>query len=284
MIKLIATGSGLSLQDLGRRGWRRFGVPVGGAMDPKSLMLANTLLGNSRDATALEIVQQGARLQVQQNIWLALAGADFCPELSSGTARLVRAGEELHFSQRATGWYAYLAVPGGFHATKYLGSTATDPRNGMGLTLHAGDCLKSVQLQPNVTVSRVGRRITCNTQAHMPRGMAHFKLYPGPQFDSFSLSAKQQLISGTWTVSQRSDRTGYGLTGPVLEIPKSIPSEPVLPGSFQVPGSGQPIVTMIDGPTVGGYAKIAVLKEADLARFAQCVPGTQLTFSWNDSF
>jgi biotin-dependent carboxylase-like uncharacterized protein len=253
-------------------------------MDSKSLALANDLLGNPRDAVVLEIVQQGARLRVQHDLWLALAGGDFCAGLRSGTARLVRAGEELLFGQRAAGCYAYLALPGGFQAPRYLGSASTDLRNGMGIVLHAGDCLEACQLQPNVTTAGVGRRITCVPQAHIAAGAAHFELYPGPQLDRFSQSAKQQFMASTWTVSTRSDRTGYGLAGPRLEVPPSMPSEPVLAGSFQVPGNGQPIVTMTDGPTVGGYAKIALLQAEDLARFAQCAPGTQLTFTWKDSY
>lgn len=64
--------------------------------------------------------------------------------------------------------------------------------------------------------------------------------------------------------------------------PAYMVSEPVLPGSFQIPGNGQPIVTMVDGPTVGGYPKLAILSEADRSRLAQCAPGTQVRFRWRD--
>ena len=105
-------------------------------------------------------------------------------------------------------------------------------------------------------------------------------LLPGPQFDLFSEAARERMVSADWTVGTSMDRTGYRLEGPALEVPASIPSEPVIPGSFQVPSNGQPIITMPDGPTVGGYAKIAVLKDADLDWVAQCRPGTKLKFRW----
>jgi allophanate hydrolase subunit 2 len=111
-----------------------------------------------------------------------------------------------------------------------------------------------------------------------------FELLPGPQFDLFTTEARAQLVSARWAVSARSDRTGFRLQGPELAVPESIRSEPVLPGSFQVPGNGQPIVTMGDGPTVGGYAKLAVLREADLDWLAQCRPGTKVSFKWADLF
>ncbi len=282
MIEILSIGSGLSLQDSGRSGWRRFGVPSGGAMDQRSMALANELLGNHRNATVLEIVLQGAQLRVLQDIWLAVAGADLCDYLESGSATLVRAGEVLSFEQKAAGMYAYLAVPGGFRAEEWLGSASTDLRNGMGRRLKKGDSLEAQQALPNAFAERIARRISSEAQSHIYVNQAHFKLCPGPQYDIFDAKVRRQFIESTWTVSMRSDRTGYRLEGERIEVPSSIASEPVLPGSFQVPGSGQPIITMADGPTVGGYAKIAVMKAGDLDSLAQCAPGTKLTFSWDD--
>lgn len=280
MIEILSLGSGLSLQDRGRTDWWRFGVPSGGAMDMRSMALANDLLGNPRDAVVLEIAQQGARFRVLQDTWLALAGADFCGAVLSGTAVPVSAGQVLSFDQKAAGLYAYLAVPGGFRAVEWLGSAATDLRNGMGRRLDKGDCLETRQALANVSTQSIARRISCVTQNHIHASKAHFELYAGPQHDAFSVQVRQQFIESTWTVSKLSDRTGYRLEGEPIEVPKSIPSEPVLPGSFQVPSSGQPIITMADGPTVGGYAKIAVLQAGDLDKLAQCAPSTKLTFSW----
>lgn len=282
MIEIIAKGSGLSLQDHGRPGWRRFGVPSGGAMDVRSMDLANRLLGNPTGSAVLEITLLGARLRVVEDTWLALTGADFCGRVSAGTAMPLRAGEVLELDQKSAGLYAYLAVPGGFIADAWLGSASADPRNGMGRSLEKGDRLSARQREPNVSTQAVVRRITSEPLDHIPEGAAHFKLYPGAQYDAFDAKARKEFITQEWTVSPRSDRTGYRLDGADLVVPGSIPSEPVLPGSFQVPGSGRPIVTMHDGPTVGGYPKIAVLAADDLDRFAQCAPGTKLTFSWLD--
>ena len=80
-------------------------------------------------------------------------------------------------------------------------------------------------------------------------------------------------------VSSQCDRVGYRLQGPALEArPDQIISEPVLPGSIQVPAGGQPIVTMPDGPTIGGYPKLGLVDPADLPRLAQCRPGQRLRF------
>jgi allophanate hydrolase subunit 2 len=47
----------------------------------------------------------------------------------------------------------------------------------------------------------------------------------------------------------------------------------MVPGSVQVPPDGRPIVMMADGPTTGGYPKIATVVTSDLPRLAQLVPG-----------
>jgi biotin-dependent carboxylase-like uncharacterized protein len=249
-------------------------------MDARSMALANTLLGNPAHAPVLEIVQQGAKIRILKDTWLAVAGGDFCSRMASGTAMPMAKGQVLEFDQKASGLYAYLALPGGFQTERWLGSASMDLRNGMGMPIQTGSQFKGQLIQPNASIESVARRISSVVQAHIPKSHAHFKLYPGPQYDVFSAHTRQQFIQSEWTVSARSDRTGYRLEGPKLEIPASIASEPVLPGSFQIPGNGQPIITMPDGPTVGGYAKIAVLAAADLDRLAQCPPGTKLTFSW----
>lgn len=282
MIEILSTGSGMSFQDGGRAGWRRFGLPSGGAMDRRSLAAANTLLGNLADAPVLEIVHLGARIRVLEDTWLALAGADFCGDLESGTAMSVPAGDVLAFDRKAVGLYAYLAAPGGFQVRKWLGSGSTDLRNGLGVPLVKGSRLRALRPTPNILIESVGRRLLSEPPTHIVGSETKFELYRGPQFDAFDAETAQSFVSAQWTVSRRSDRAGYRLEGPPLSVPQSIASEPVLPGSFQVPGNGLPIVTMVDGPTVGGYAKIAVLKASDLDRMAQCAPGTQLKFAWVD--
>jgi biotin-dependent carboxylase-like uncharacterized protein len=282
MIEIVSIGSGLTLQDAGRAGWRRFGVPPGGAMDPASLALANRLLGNRPDAAALEITLQGARIHVIHATWLALAGADFSPSLAAPSARLVAAGSVLDFDQKRAGRYAYLAVPGGFNAPMWFGSVATDPRNGLGQPLSKGTRLRARSAEPLASVEGVARRCPSEAPDPLPGKSAQFDVLRGPQFRAFNPEARRILVDTEWTLSLRSDRTGYRLEGAALPVPTSIPSEPVLPGSLQIPGGGAPIVTMPDGPTVGGYAKIAVLRERDLSRFAQCPPQTKIRFLWTD--
>ena len=278
-IEIIATGVGLSIQDRGRCGWRRFGVPPGGAMDRRSARAANLLLGNQPDAAVLEILMQGAELRITRDLWVALAGADLGCDVPLWTACELKAGTRVRFARNRAGLWAYLAVPGGFAMDPWLGSRSVDARNGLGECLRPGDLLSAQRVAPHFALDRIARRrLVVEQQRDFSQPMT-FELLPGPQFELFAEQARRQFFASEWVVSAHSDRTGFRLEGPQLAVPASIRSEPVLPGSFQVPGNGQPIVTMFDGPTVGGYANIAVLKEADIAWLAQCRPGTRLRFT-----
>lgn len=279
-IEILSLGSGMTLQDAGRIGWRRYGVPLGGAMDRHAMRAANQLLGNKPDAPVLEILMQGARLKVLADTWVAFAGADSCTDCSAWTAFEVKAGQILEFTERADGLFAYLAVPGGFVSDRWFGSVSSDPRNRLGVALKIGDLLS---VSSKCSLQRVKRRVLIEDERRSYGPTEKFSLLAGPQYEVFSDKAREAFVSSEWEVSKRSDRTGYRLQGPQLEVPASIPSEPVLPGSFQVPGSGKPILTMVDGPTVGGYPKIAILRDADRDRLAQCAPGTQLRFTWATS-
>ena len=84
-----------------------------------------------------------------------------------------------------------------------------------------------------------------------------------------------------FTISPQSDRMGFRLHGPRLTHAGAheIVSDGVVPGSVQVPGSGQPIVLMADGQTTGGYPKIATVISADLPRLGRRRAGAPVQFA-----
>ena len=47
MIEILSPGLLTTVQDTGRYGWQKYGVPVSGAMDGWSLAVANLLAGNA---------------------------------------------------------------------------------------------------------------------------------------------------------------------------------------------------------------------------------------------
>ena len=97
----------------------------------------------------------------------------------------------------------------------------------------------------------------------------------GPQADHFDAETIARFLASPWRVSATSDRVGCRLEGEPLRHagPAEILSDGMVPGSIQVPPDGRPIVMTADGPTTGGYPKIATVLTADLPLLAQLVPG-----------
>jgi allophanate hydrolase subunit 2 len=99
----------------------------------------------------------------------------------------------------------------------------------------------------------------------------------GPHADRFA--DPLTFLSGTYRVSDRSDRAGVRLSGPELSTSGGeILSYGLLPGAVQVPRGGEPIVALADAGTTGGYPVIAVVCAADIGTVAQAIPGESLSF------
>src|SRR5207245_9241848 len=103
----------------------------------------------------------------------------------------------------------------------------------------------------------------------------------GPQQEYFSPAALASLQSEPYTISNRSDRMGFRLEGPVLVHARGadIISDATPLGALQVPASGQPILLMADRQTTGGYPKIATVVSADISVAGQLGPGDTIAFS-----
>ncbi|MCW5559460.1 MAG: 5-oxoprolinase subunit PxpB, partial [Verrucomicrobiae bacterium] len=74
-LRLLSVGMGVTVQDPGRPGYRRFGVPPGGVMDPHAAAWANRLLENPGEAPVLELCLQGQRLEALESGWVAVTGS-----------------------------------------------------------------------------------------------------------------------------------------------------------------------------------------------------------------
>lgn len=297
MPELLVVNPGLltSVQDTGRFGFRRFGVPWSGALDPSAAQLANALLDNPLESAVLEFFQQGPTLRLPEGrVRLAVIG-DCLLTLHRGNQRQmfragrsvdIEAGDTLHIGRVHAGKVGYVAVGGEIDVPAVMGSCSTYLRAGFGGL--DGDLL---QAGSHLTLLDAGKRIGPNlflpTQdaGHEPSEQLPprtIRVIMGPQDDYFTASAKETLQSEVYRISHDSDRMGSRLVGPHLEHDPEkgaeIISDGLIPGTIQVPGSGAPIVLLADGPTVGGYPKIATVISSDLPVLATMMPGTPLRF------
>jgi len=278
-LEILDPGFGATLQDHGRPGWRRFGVPPGGAMDDHAATWANRLLDNPPGSPVLELLLQGAMLRARRDLWLAITGADAAASVPRWRAVHVRPDTVIEFPRSLSGIWAYLAVEGGFVAPRWFGSASVCARAGIGTAFRAGDVASAAAHKPFALPHGVAARVAPAAEQRDYRQPPALRVWPGPQVGLFPKTDRERFFSQPWTLSSQSDRVGYRLQGAPLEsCPPQIVSEPVRVGTVQVPESGLPIVTLRDGPTVGGYPKLGVLDPADVSWLVQCRPGQSVRF------
>lgn len=287
LLEVVAPGLLTSIQDLGRQGLRRLGVPRSGALDPVALRLANALAGNAGEEAALEFLLLGPTLRaVNGPVRLGLAGeVEAVVEAGAGARRVgswrsvtLRPGESLRVGPVTGGRVGYLAVAGGLGADLVLGSASTYLRGGFGGA--GGSALRKGQtLAPRSGSPPQGPELIL---PRPPPAGGPIRAVPGPQDDHFTEEALAAFFGGEYVVRHESDRMGMRLEGPRLahrpEHGAEIVSDATVPGSVQVPGSGQPIVLLADCQTSGGYPKIATVATADLPRIGRLAPGARLCF------
>jgi biotin-dependent carboxylase-like uncharacterized protein len=277
--EILDPGFGATLQDQGRPGWRRFGVPPGGAMDDHAATWANRLLDNSPGSPVIELLLQGAKLRARRELWLAITGADTATHVPRWRAVRDQPEAVIEFPRSVSGVWNYVAVEGGFVAPRWFGSASVCARAGIGAAFRAGDLTLAAGHKPFALPPGVAARVAPATEQRDYRQPPVLRVWPAPQAGLFSKTDRERFFSQPWTLSSQSDRVGYRLQGAPLESrPPQLLSEPVRVGTVQVPESGLPIVTLRDGPTVGGYPKLGVLDPTDVSWLVQCRPGQSVRF------
>jgi biotin-dependent carboxylase-like uncharacterized protein len=275
-----------TVQDLGRFGAQRLGIPISGAMDRPSLILANRLVGNDPGAAGLEASLRGPDLHVIEETCVAITGATAMPRLNGRplpmwTAIRVRRGDRLSMGAAERGCRLYLGVAGGIDVPIVLGSRSTYLSGRLGglegRALKKGDLLFTGSPRLPLEIF-AGQRV--DPPKAVVSGEITLRVVLGPQDDSFTPAGLQTFLNAPYQVTRIADRMGYRLSGPRIEHARGhdIISDATQPGSIQVAGDGQPIILLADRPTTGGYPKIATVLTVDCPLVAQARPGAWIRF------
>lgn len=287
---IVVKGGWLTtVQDLGRYGYQQYGVPIAGAMDRFSAIVANRLVGNSDYAALLELTLKGPELQFEEDSVIAVTGADLSPTINGSSVPLwesiaIQRGSRLSFGTKRAGSRAYLAIADGIDVPLVLGSRSTHcaSQTGgfQGRPLKPGDILLCGENSGKSVDRLIGKRLPDRLLPRYEQSIP-LRIVPGPQQDFFLKQSLAALTEATYTVSPQSDRMGYRLSGPNIIHKGSMPfiSDGTAMGALQVPSDGQPICLMADRQTTGGYPKIAVVISTDLPLAAQLAPGDSITFA-----
>jgi antagonist of KipI len=289
MSDLVVIEPGLltTVQDLGRPGYQRVGIPPSGPLDRAAFVLANRLVGNPDGAAGLELTLRGPRLEVRRACLVAVTGAEMGfsingREAPTWTAVRLGPGDVIAFRMVAAGCRAYLAVAGGLDTPLVLGSRATYLRGRLGgvegRALQKGDALPLGK--PVVPLDRLEERAVPPSRRPPYPAEIECRVILGPQDDRFTPDGIAAFLEGPYEVTPHADRMGYRVKGPLVAHARGhdIISDGIPLGGIQVPGEGQPIVLLADRQTTGGYTKIATVISVDISRLGQAKPGHRVRF------
>ncbi|MDQ1049199.1 biotin-dependent carboxyltransferase family protein [Streptomyces sp. V4I2] len=281
----IRTAGIVTVQDLGRVGRSRYGLPAGGAADQHSARVANVLCGNDDRAPLLEITALDFACVPSGDILIAVTGAP-ADVTVGGVVRPqwepvpVRAGETIRVTGIRRGLRVYLAVLGSFAADYLQGSCAPDTVLGFGPALRGGDELVL--------------RTSCPPIDHPFSRIPLFRLnapvlpFPttwiidvtdGPDRAEFGDTGRR-LFDAPFTVSPRSNHIGLRLQG---DVPRRVTKGEVLSrgvpiGAVEVPAGDELLVLHRGRGVTAGYPVLAVVTATGLSALGQVRPGQTIRF------
>ena len=276
VIEVLSPGLYTTVQDKGRTGYRAFGIPVSGAMDQLSADLGNKLLGNDSNAPVLEITMVGPKLLFQDNANIAITGADLSAQvngksLKTNTIVTTRSGDVLSFGKLKYGCRAYLCIQNDFDVPVHFGSSSTYEKAQLGLPVLKKGMKLNYQSNSILDFHQYSRI--------KPSSFLFEKntidVIPGPEYNLMN----EKFLSEKFEITQDSNRMGYRLKGTLsYSHSNSILTSTVMPGTIQLPPSGDPVVLMKDCQTTGGYPRILQVTEMGINILAQKKPGDKVKF------
>jgi len=280
-IKIIKKGIADTIQDQGRYGFQHLGIQANGCMDYLSAQLGNAIVQNPLDHPVLELYFPASSFCFTSSYTICITGANFVPVLNDKSIELNKAiqveeNDVLKFLKPIEGNFAYLAIQGKINAPIWLESQSY-----FSTTLQ-----KDIEFEiiPNVVKNLSRHCIDADffytVSAHV-FSATPIRFIPGPAWNDLTADAIHKILTQSFHTSLQTNRMGYLLKGPLLELakPNQYLSSAVTRGTLQLLPNGSLMVLMADHQTIGGYANLGQIILVDLPRFAQLKNGSAFHFS-----
>lgn len=284
-IKVIRPGFFTTVQDFGRVGYQKFGMPVAGVMDNFSYRVANYLVGNNEGEAVLEATFLGPELEFNCDLSIAVTGASMNPKLNSNEIPMwesikVSKGDRLSLGTITKGLRSYIAFSGKINVELVNNSKSTYVKSGIG-GFKGRRLMDNDELNIEVSEEIIYGKYMDSRFIPEINKKETIKVVLGPQDDYFTQEGINIFLNEKgYKISKEADRMGYRLEGEKVEHKETadIISDGAVFGSIQVPANGQPIILMADRQTTGGYTKIATVISPDLPMLAQMGSECEIVF------
>ena len=293
-IEVIDGGLQTTVQDYpGRVGYWNVGVPPCGAMDPYSLRIGNKILGNTDDASGLELTLRGGEYSFRSDITFCLTGADMKAtldgvEIPMYTAIKAKISQSLKLKSAEKGMRSYLLVEGGFDMPKILGSSSTFTLGGFGG--HGGRALRTGDVLRINKVEETKKKLMIESYKEVMENKWEIGVIPGPHCTKEFLKEDylESLTNCNFEVHFNSSRTGVRLIGDVPNWaredggeaglhPSNIHDNAYAVGTLDLTGD-MPILLGPDGPSLGGFVCPVTVASSEFWKIGQLHPGDKIKF------
>lgn len=283
-LEVLDGGFFTTIQDAGRTGYRKYGVPVSGALDEYALKMANWLVDNKADAPVLEITLTGGSFRFKSEAYLGITGANIQVEMNDKKCDLYKtivaeAGDVLKVGKTESGCRVYLAIHGRWSFKKVMGSYSTNIQAKFG-GLKGRALQKGDELHWNTSNQHIESKEVEPSLIPYFGSSYRIRIIRGPEWNLLNKEQQHSLLKSEFKILPESNRMGIRLmTKEAIKVDSgSMTSAPVMPGIIQLPPDGQPIILMNDAQSVGGYPRVAKVIDADLWRMGQIWPPARLRF------
>lgn len=266
-MSITIRSAGLTLiQDAGRHGHEHVGVPVAGAFDAQRHAQALALLDLPSSAPVFEILGDEFGFTTNDaSVMLSIVGpADaFMDYQAAGANHVLSVPPHTHTVIRRNPFGTgpiYVAVLG-LEVEQTLGSVAHDTFAKLGPAPVQTGNTYSVVKAPDASL--FGRFVL---PAKAKASLVELRFVPGPHITDI-----------TWPVTCTVNaiaRSGVRLSAET-DLPQgtgTLASLPVIPGTIQLPPSGEPIILGPDSGVTGGYPVLGVVISADLPLLSRLRP------------
>lgn len=286
---IIRAGWHTTVQDAGRRGLRKFGIPQAGVQNKYQYELANVVLNNDLSMPVIEIRARGLKINFSTDHVLFFTGSEIkirIDEAEVPTDRPIRVKKNqfLEVIQLTRNGTAYMGIQGRWQLDQAYGSYATDLLTPLphilGRRLQSGDYL---DILPTNLPIRFNERICNEIKIQSKVNISVLRLLTAPESGLLTETEKSTLEEIKFQIDVSSNSMGLRLNTERKDfmVEKEMISASVMPGTLQWPAGGQPILLLNQAQTTGGYPRIAQVISADLHKLSNLGPGDYVQFRWS---
>lgn len=277
--KILNTGPGTSIRDLGRSGFASYGVPKSGPADLIAYSWNNLILKNKPGAAQLEIMHPGFKVQFLAPSLISLAGATSEIKLNKQPIKPhgiheINYGDYLEIGKFELGGIIYLGIRDGFQSEEVLRSRSQYP----GITKR--HFVKKSDEIPYFTNQEIPDYPKSSTVKWKTDYLNHetIRVYPGPEWSQLPKIQQKALLTQPFHVSEMKNSMAVQLDELIPNTLMQMASAPVFPGTVQLTPGGKLLCLLQDCQVTGGYPRILQVHEEDIGILVQKNPGQCIRF------